>query len=342
MFSFILRRLATLPAQLIAVTLIVVILTQLIPPEQRARAFVKKKEDLQRLDQIIERHGLNKPFHVQYWSWLSEALRGNLGFSQLSGKTVVATFRERLPATLELSLFAFPPIIILGIWLGVSAALNKNRWLDKLLSFLAVSSYSLPTFVVAFYLLALFYGGFHILPGIGNISNENSLYLITGDIKRYTGLLSIDTLLSGQWAAFFDVLRHLFLPVTTMVIFSSAIIMQSVRSSLLETLNSDFVRTARAKGLSTRTVNFKHALRPALLTVVTLSVWQLGALLTGSIFVESIFGYPGVGQWGAQAASSADYPSLLGFTLFSAVVVILTNLLGDILYTVVDPRVRYD
>ena len=194
---------------------------------------------------------------------------------------------------------------------------------------------------MGFYLLALFYGGFQLLPGIGNISNENSLYLITGDIKRYTGLLSVDTLLSGQWAAFVDVLRHLVLPVTTMVIFSSAIILQSTRASLLETLSSDFVRTAKAKGLSNRTIHFKHALRPALLTIVTLSVWQLSSLITGSIFVETIFGYPGIGQWGAQAASSADYPSLLGFTLFSALVVILTNLIGDILYTMVDPRVRY-
>lgn len=342
MISFILRRLATLPVQLLAVTLIVVILTQLIPPEQRARAFVKNKDDLKRLEQLIERHGLDQPFHIQYWNWLSEAVRGNFGFSQLSGKSVLATFKERLPATLELTLFAFPPIVILGIWFGVSAALNKNRWTDKVLSFLAVSSYSLPTFVVGFYLLALFYGGFHLLPGIGNISNENSLYLITGDIKRYTGLLSVDTLLSGQWTAFLDVLSHLVLPVTTMVIFSSAIILQSTRASLLETLSSDFVRTAKAKGLSPRTIHFKHALRPALLTVVTLSVWQLSSLITGSIFVETIFGYPGIGQWGAQAASSSDYPSLLGFTLFSALVVILTNLVGDILYSVVDPRVRYE
>ena len=136
MISFILRRLATLPVQLLAVTLIVVILTLLIPPEQRAKAFIKKKEDLKRLEQIIERHGLDKPFHIQYWNWLKEAAQGNFGFSQLSGKSVLETFKERLPATLELTLFSFPIIVILGIWFGVSAALSKNGWIDKVLSFL--------------------------------------------------------------------------------------------------------------------------------------------------------------------------------------------------------------
>jgi ABC-type dipeptide/oligopeptide/nickel transport system permease component len=331
-----------LPILLFAITVMVVFLMQLIPPEQRAKSFVKKKEDLQRLEQIIAKHGLDKPFYVQYWSWAKEAAQGNLGFSQLSGKPVLATIRERFPATLELALYAFIPIIFLGIWLGSLAALNKNRLLDKILSLMAITSYSLPTFVVGFYLLALFYGGLHILPGIGNISNENSLYLITGDIPRITGLLSVDTLLSGRIDIFWDVIQHLILPVTTLIIFSSAFILQTMRASLLETLSSDYVRTAKAKGLSNCSVHFKHALRPALLTIVTLSIWVIGGLLTGSIFTEAIFGYPGIGLWGVQAAGSSDYPSILGFTLFTAVVVALTSLLGDILYVVVDPRVKFE
>jgi ABC-type dipeptide/oligopeptide/nickel transport system permease component len=342
MVTFIIRRLLTLPLMLVAVTVLVVLLMQLIPPEQRAKQFVKKKEDLQRLEQIVQRYGLDQPFHVQYWSWAKEALQGNLGFSQVSGKPVLQTIRERFPATLELALYAFIPIIALGIWLGVLAALNKRKLLDSILSLAAITSYSLPTFVVGFYLLALFYGGLRILPGVGNISNEHSLYFITGDVSRVTGLLSIDTLLSGRFEVFWDVIKHLILPVTTLVIFSSALIMQTMRASLLETLSSDYVRTARAKGLSNRSVHFKHALRPALLSIVTLSIWVIGGLLTGSVFTETIFGYPGIGLWGVQAAGSSDYPSILGFTLFTAVVVVLTTMVGDILYAVVDPRVKFE
>lgn len=342
MATFIIRRLLTLPVMLVAVTILVVLLMQLIPPKQRAMQFVKKKEDLQRLEQIVQRYGLDKPFYVQYWSWAKEAVQGNLGFSQISGKPVLQTIRERFPATLELALYAFIPIIFLGIWLGVLAALNKRKLLDKILSLIAITSYSLPTFVVGFYLLALFYGGFRILPGIGNISNENSLYLVIGEVPKVTGLLSIDTLVSGRLDIFWDVVKHLILPVTTLVIFSSAFIMQTMRASLLETLSSDYVRTAKAKGLSNRAIYFKHALRPALLSIVTLSVWVIGGLLTGSVFTETIFGYPGIGLWGVEAARSSDYPSILGFTLFTAVIVVLTTMLGDILYALVDPRVKFE
>jgi peptide/nickel transport system permease protein len=342
MFAYVLRRLFVLPLVLFAITLVIVLMMQLLSPEQRARAFVENRRQLQRLEQIVVQRGLDKPFHVQYGSWLRAALQGNLGFSQVSGKPVLETIRERFPATLELALFATFPIVGVGVWLGTVAALRKNTLLDKVLRILAITGYSLPSFIVGFYLLALFYGGLNVLPGVGNISNDNSLLLLTGEVKTVTGLLTLDALLSGRWDVFADALRHLILPTLTLVITSSAFILQTMRSSLLETLSSDYVRTAKAKGLGMRSVHLKHARRPALLSVITLAGFVLSGMLAGSVLVETIFAYPGIGQWGAKAAEQLDYAGILGFALFTAALVVLSNLFADVLYVLVDPRVRFE
>jgi ABC-type dipeptide/oligopeptide/nickel transport system permease component len=342
MLVFLLRRLLLLPVVLLVITLLIVGLMQLLSPEERAEAFASNSGELGSLERIVEENGLDQSFLVQYWNWLREALRGNLGFSKVSGQPVLDTMLERFPATLELALFALVPVIGLGIYLGTLAALHKGRWLDQTLRFLAITGYNLPAFMVAFYLMAVFYGGLQILPGVGNISNSNSLLLLTGDIKRVTGLLTVDTLLSGRLDVFWDVLRHLVLPVTTLVIVSSALIVQTMRASMLETLSSDFVRTAKAKGLPNTSVYLKHARRPALLSVITLGGFILSGLLTGSVLTETIFAYPGIGRWGAEAASTLDYAGILGFALFVAAFVVVANLVADVLYALVDPRVRFE
>jgi peptide/nickel transport system permease protein len=340
--TFIVRRLLALPLVMLAVTVLIVGLLQLLTPQERAAAYVNNEQQLRNIDKIIKEHGLDQPFHVQYLDWLGNALHGNFGFSKASGKPVLETILERFPSTVELSLYATIPIIAFGIWLGTAAALHKDKLIDQMARVMAVVGYSIPTFVLGILLLVFFYGQLGILPGFGNVSTENSIAMITGAVPTRTGLLTVDALLAGNLPIFFDALKHLILPVITLTTVISAQILQVMRSGFLEVMKLDYIRTARAKGLPDRVVNVKHARRNALLPIVTLSSFVLVGLLGGALFTETIFAYPGIGSWGADAATKFDVAGVMGYTLLTAVVVVVGNLVADILYTLVDPRVRYD
>jgi ABC-type dipeptide/oligopeptide/nickel transport system permease component len=342
MLAFIVRRLLALPLVLLALSLAIVGLLQFLTPEQRAVAFVQNEQQLRNLDKVIREKGLDQPFWVQYSNWLKEALRGNLGFSRASNKSVVETIKERFPATLELALFASVPIIVIGIWLGTLAALRKDSWLDQLARVFVVVAYNVPTFVMGILLLVVFYGFLGLAPGPGQLSPENQIALILNPVPRRTGMLSVDALLAGNWPVFLDVLRHLILPVITLTTVSSATLLKVTRSSMLEVLSQDYIRTARAKGLPDRVVNLKHARRNALLPVITLASFTVMGLLSGAVITETIFAYPGIGSWGAQAATLFDVPGIMGFAILTAIVTVVVNLATDILYALVDPRVRYD
>jgi ABC-type dipeptide/oligopeptide/nickel transport system permease component len=336
---FLLRRLLSIPVVMLAVTLLIVALMQLIPPESRAASYITNARQLSQLPMIVKEKGLDRPFHVQYLSWLREVFQGNLGYSKASNEPVLKTIRKRLPASLELAFYSGLIVIGLGLWLGTNAALRRGKFFDRASSFLAVSLYSLPAFVLGVWLLVIFYGGLNIVPGIGRLSQSNEILLITGAVKSYTGLLTIDALLSGQWKVFLDALAHLVLPVITLSATSVAVIIKAMRSSLLDTLSSDYVRTAKAKGLSARAVNLKHARRNALLPVTTLATIVVLGLLGGSVITESIFAYPGIGSWVAKAAVTLDYAGVLGFALLASIIVVLANFLVDVLYSLLDPRV---
>ena len=340
MLIYVLRRLATIPFILFAVTLMIVTLLQFIPIESRAASFITKPNQLNQLQAIIKEKGLDKPFWVQYGSWLSSALKGNLGYSKTSNEPVLETIQKRLPASLELGLYSGLVVIGLGIWIGTRAALQKNGLLDRVSGILAVAGYSLPSFVLGIWLLMVFYGALGIAPAPGRLSQENEILLVTGAVKRFTGMLTIDALLSGQWAVLWDALAHLVLPVITLSVFSTATILKAMRSSLIEVLGSDFIRTARAKGLSEAIVNIKHARRNALLPITALSTGVILGLIGGSVIVESIFAFPGIGSWVARASSGLDYPAVLGFALLSAIIIVIANLIVDLLYGILDPRVR--
>jgi ABC-type dipeptide/oligopeptide/nickel transport system permease component len=340
--NFVLRRLFALPLVMLAVTVGIVGLLQLLTPQERAAAYITNEQQLRNIDKIVKQHGLDQPFFVQYFNWLGSALQGDLGFSKSSGKPVLETIRERFPYTLELALFASIPIVLFGVWVGTAAALNKDRLIDQVARVLAVVGYSVPSFVLGILLLVFFYGQLGILPGYGNISTENSIALITGAVPTRTGLLSIDALLAGNIPIFLDVLSHLILPVLTLSTVISANLMLVMRAGFLDIMRLDYIRTARSKGLSDRVVNGKHARRNALLPIVTLGSFVIQGLLGGSLFTETIFAYPGIGSWGADAASKFDIAGVMGFALLSAIIAVLGNLMADIMYTVVDPRVRFD
>lgn len=341
MFAFIVRRLFLLPVVFFGTTLVIMLLLQSLSPAQRAVAFVKNDAQLRNLDLIIKQYGLDKPFYIQYGNWIGQVFSGNLGFSKTVGEPVVKAFKRRLPATIELGVLAFIPTMLLGVWLGVMAALNRDRFLDQLSRSLSIFFWSLPTFVLALWLLVIFYSGLGWF-GLGQVSIEHSLEIIKPDFQRYTGFLTLDSLFNGRFDILLDVLSHLVLPVVTLVLISSAQIVRIMRSSLLDTLSQDFIRTARAKGLANAIVNRKHALRNALLPIVTLASFTLVGLFNGVIITESIFVYPGIGNWIAKAALEFDVPTVLAGAVFTAVTLVFANLLADILYALVDPRIRYN
>jgi len=342
MTTFIIRRLLQVPLVMLALTILIVGLLQLLTPAERASAYITNEQQARNLDAIIKSRGLDQPFHIQYAKWLSSAARGDLGHSKASGKPVLETIRERLPATIELTIFAALPIILFGVWLGTLAALNKDKFIDQFVRVLAIMSWSLPTFVLGIILLVIFYGYLGWFPQSGNVGVLHIFDLADPEFKRYTGLLTVDALLNGRWPLLLDALHHLILPAMTLVIVSSASMTMVMRANLLEALTSDYVRTARAKGLHGRQVNLKHARRNALLPVVTLSGFTFLGLLSGSLITETIFGYPGIGQWAGAAAQQFDVAGVLGFALFTALIVVVISTLTDILYGLVDPRVRFD
>ena len=340
MFAFIVRRILFLPVIFIGVTLFIVLLMQLLSPYERAVTFVTSEVQLRNIDAIIEQYGLDQPWYVQYWNWLSQALQGNLGFSRVTNQPVLTTIAQRLPNTIELAVLTLIPTIAFGIWLGTAAALNRDRFIDQVSRVTSIFFWSLPTFVLGIWLLVIFYGGFNLF-GIGQLSSNFARAIIRPEFERYTGFLTLDSLLNGRFDIFWNAILHLVLPVATLVLVISAQIVRVMRSSLLDTLSQDYVRTARAKGLSEKVVNHKHARRNALIPVLTLSGFTLVGLLNGSVIVEVIFALPGVGKWLADAAVQLDYAAVLGGAVFVGVIVVLGNLVVDVLYAVVDPRIRY-
>lgn len=340
MFNFIIKRLIQIPFIIFTLSLIVIGLTQFLTPEQRAAPYIRSDQQAVRMETIIRERGLDQPFHVQYAKWFGQVMKGDLGFSRASSKGVSETIKERLPATIQLAIFSVIPMTLLSVWLGTVGALNKDNLIDQILRVLVTISYSVPTFVLGIVLLAVFYGYLGFLPGPGDVSS--ALQFDVATLERPTGMMTIDALLAKQWDIFWDALKHLILPSITLTVVISASLIKVMRNNMLEVLNSDFVRTAWAKGLSSGMVNNKHARRNALLPMVTLGSFVIINLLGGAVITETIFAYPGIGLWFTQSALQLDIAGVMGFTLLSAVIVVMINTLVDILYGVIDPRVRFD
>ncbi len=345
MLTFIVRRVLFLPVVFLGVTLLIVLLMQLLSPAERAATFITSPAQLQNIDAIIAKYGLDKPWYNQYWRWLDSAAHGNLGYSTVARTTVVKAIATRFPRTVTLALAALFPIVGVGMWLGTAAALNRDKLIDQFTRVLAIVGWSLPTFVLGIWLLVIFYGGLNwFQPGILTTGDSVRLsnLIANGTFHDYTGFLILDSIFNGRFGIFLDVVWHLVLPVITLSAVTSAQIMRVMRSSLLDALGQDYVRTARSKGLSEHVVNTKHARRNALIPVLTVSGFTIILLFNGVVITETIFSYPGMGQWFAAAATQLDYASVLGGAVFTAMIVVLANLVVDVLYALVDPRIRYD
>lgn len=340
MFVFVIRRLLMLPIVFFGVTIIIVLLMQLLTPAQRAAAYVRSENQANQIPEIIRLYRLDEPWYVQYGLWLGRMARGDFGYSRTTNEPVLTTLRKRLPTTAELALLAILPVVGVGIWLGTAAALNRDGVVDQVVRVMSIVGWSLPTFVLGIWLLVIFYGLLGWFQP-GRISTAFAIEMASGGFTTYTGFMVLDALLNRRLDIALDAVRHLVLPVVTLATVQSAQIMRVMRSSLLDALSEDYVRTARAKGLPTNVVNRKHARRNALIPVITLSGFVLIGLINGVVITETIFNYPGLGQWAARAALNLDYASVLGFAVFAAVAVVLANLLVDVLYGIVDPRIRY-
>jgi len=337
--GYIIRRLMLLVPVLLGVTLLVFALAQLLSPLERAGMLVRDFRELRDLEEVVRKYGLEQPFYIQYWRWLVEVAQGNLGWSRVAGMPVLRAIFHYLPATLELALFAAPLTVLGGIYLGTLAARHKDRPFDHLSRLLAIMGASLPAFWLGLMLLMLFYGYIKGLFPPERLSTEISLYVNSPDFVRYTGLNFLDGLLNGDLRVTLDSLRHLLLPSMTLAVVNLAFIMRVMRAGLLEVLERGYVKSLLGLGFGEREV-IRRARRQALLPTLTVSGYVFGGLLNGAVLTEVVFDYRGLGWWAWQAALHFDMPSLLGFTLFSGFLFVTLNLVVDIAYAWLDPRVR--
>lgn len=326
---------------LLGATLLIFAVTQLFDPISRAALYITNVQQFtpENTNEIIARYGLNDPAYMQFSRWFSEVLKGNLGFSRSGRAPVVEAILSKIPATVELVMYCSPFIVLIGIFLGVKSAVHRDKPIDHITRGVSIMGSSLPSFWLGIVLLSVFYVGFHVCPP-GRLGGTADLYVMSDAFTRYTGINTIDALLNGKIWIFLDAIEHLILPVVVLSTIQIAYIVRVMRSSMLEALNKGYITMARAKGLPQKAVINKHARKNALIPTITLSGILIAGMLNGVIITETVFGFNGVGRWSANAALSMDIAAVLGFALFAGIVFVTANLLVDILYAYVDPRIR--
>ncbi len=341
MRTFIIRRLIFLIFVLFGVSVLIFGLLMTFSPERRAAAYVTSPQQARDIPKLIEKYGLNDPVHEQYLRWVGQVANGNLGWSLVASDTVANAFWRFFPITLEMNLLAAPLIVIIGIWLGTLAGIHRDSWVDHGTRIVAIVGWSLPTFLFALVLLMLFYGYGGIFPP-GIISQETSLFVTdpANHFVRYTGMYTLDGLLNGRLSVTADALYHLVMPILTQIIVVVALLMRVTRSGMIEELAKEYITTVRAKGADARTTYIVHARRNAMIPVVTVAGQLVAYSMEGAIAVEVIFNRQGMGWWIAESATQLDMPVLMWVCLFLGVIFVSANLIIDILYARLDPRIR--
>ena len=348
LWAFVVRRLLLLIPVLIGVSLFVFFLTGLTGARWTAYVTTEKVTP-QEINGIIQKYHLDADPITQYFYWLDATIHGDWGYSKAAVEPVTQAIAQKFPATFELTLVSMVIGVSVGIKLGTVSAVRRDKVPDHLTRVFALAGVSIPVFVLALILIYVFFfelktiGSPIYFPLGGRISSQ---YLISGYgvpvIPQYTGFYLVDSALSGYPPMFFDVVWHLVLPSLTLAIADIALITRIMRSSMLEVMNQDYVRTARSKGLSEKEVIRKHARRNALIPTTTVTGLAFGGLLTGAVLTETLFQWPGLGQWSTLAIETNDLAGIMGFTLVVAVVYVITNLIVDIVYAYLDPRVRLE
>lgn len=333
--KFIGKRLVYLVVMLFGVATLVFILTKMIPGDPTvANLSQRALNDPEIVAAYRAKYGLDQPLPVQYILYMKNLLQFDLGTSMRTNKPVLSELARCYPATIELALFAIVIAAILGVSFGIISAIRRNSILDQTVRAISVTGVSIPSFWFALLVLYFFYYKLKLLPGPGRLSNAFTAP------ATVTGMYVIDSLLEGNIPKALDAVSHLILPGTVLAAFTMGLITKTARSNLLDVMSTDYIRTAKAKGLSRPGLIIRHALGNALIPVLTVIGLGLGNLLGGMVLVETIFNWPGVGQFAYESVLSVDFPSIIGVALLIALNYMVINTVVDILYGIIDPRVR--
>ncbi len=333
MLRFVVRRLLLLVPILLGLSILVFGWVRALPGGP-AEALLGERSTPARVAEVRRLYGLDKPLPVQYWAYLKETATGDLGVSIASRRQVTTEIEQRFPATVELALAAMIFAVGLGIPLGFLAAKWHGSLFDQVSLFVSLIGISIPIFFLAVILKYVFAVRLGWLPSIGQIS-------VLSNLKHPTNFYILDAIIAGNWSALWDVLKHLILPGIALGSIPLAIVTRITRAAVLDVQNEDYVRTAQAKGLSPLIVDRRHVLRNAMLPISTIIGLQTGLLLSGAVLTETVFAYPGIGSWIANAIFNRDYPVIQGGILFLAIVFVVVNLIVDVSYAIINPRIRY-
>jgi peptide/nickel transport system permease protein len=333
MVRFIVRRLLLLVPILIGLSILIFIFLRALPGSP-AYALLGDRATPEAVRQIESQYGLDDPIYVQYWRYTKNVLLElDLGTSSQTRQLVTDELKRRFPATVELAVAAMLFATLVGVPLGFFAAKRYGTWFDHASLFASLIGISIPIFFLAIILKYIFAVKLGWLPSVGRAS-----VLINFD--HPTNFYALDALLDGNLEAFVDVLKHLVLPAIALGSIPLAIVARITRAAVLDVQNEDYVRTARAKGVAPFTVDHRHVLRNALLPITTIIGLQVGLLLSGAVLTEKVFAWPGVGSWLVDAIAYRDYPVLQGGILFLAIIFVLVNLVVDLTYAIINPRIR--
>jgi len=335
LIRIVIRRIVSIIPVILGMTILTFTLSHVVPTDP-ARLLAGPRASAEVVERIRHETGLDRPLWEQYMDYISGILHLDFGMSFSSFRPVKNDLADYFPATAELAIFALGFAIIVGVSIGIISAVRQNSWADQISRFIAIIGISMPVFWLGLLSQLLLYQKLGWFPFGGRVSSDAM-------IPPYvTGFMTIDSLLAGYWATFFDALYHLILPAIVLGLEPLAILARISRTSMIEVMREPYIIAARARGQIEKVIILKHAFRNSLLPIVTMLGLLIGYLLGGSVMVETVFVWPGIGRYAARAISSADYNAVMGVTLIISIIYLLSNLIVDLAYTRLDPRISYD
>lgn len=337
MWRYVAQRLVMMVGILFGVLTITFMLSRVLPSSP-VEMMLGHRPTPEQVEVARKALGLDRPLYEQFFLYLRNVARGDLGTSLFTGRPVVEDLSSRAAATFELTTYAMVFVILIGVPLGVLSAVRQNSLLDHGARAVSIAGMALPLFLIGMLLQMLFYGQLGWLPLQGRM---DSIVLLDNPFDRTTGLFTVDAALAGQWTAFWDALWHLVLPVASLTLASLAVVTRITRNVMVEVLEEDYIRTAWAYGYAPKKVYFLFALKPTLIPMLTVIGLTYGFMLGGSVVIEYVFDWPGLGGYVVGAISRNDYPAVMGVTMFLSIIYLTVNLIVDLLYHAVDPRLRH-
>jgi len=334
MLAYLLKRVVFLIFVLLGIATLLFFVARIVPADP-ARLAAGLEATAKQVELVRERMGLNKPLHIQYFNFLGSLLHGDLGTSMFTHRPVLTDMLQYLPATIELALTTMVLATVIAVVLGVVTAIGRGRLLDVLIRILVNAGTGMPQFWSALLLQLVFFKMLGLFPATGRID------MLLARPQHITGFYVLDSLVTGNWGTLASSLQHMVLPVTALLLARLAILTRVTRAKMLQVLDTDYIQVARSKGLPERVIILKHALRNALIPVATILGLQFSSLLGGTVLVETVFAWPGIGRYAANSILSFDFPAVTAVAMMAALFFSVGNLMIDILYGILNPRIRY-